>query len=107
MYTGAYRRPEEAVNEVNDYDQVAIGDLVAVSLEGYRPPNLGTVIEILDNSFRIGWLKGGYRKKWVPWPRWPIDSIPKESVIYFGFSLEDEKLTKLNSKFLRRRYKNL
>lgn len=107
MYTGPYRRPEAVVNEVDDYCQVAIGDLVAVNLEGYRPPNLGSVVEIVNDTFRVRWLKGGYTKKWVPWARWPIDDIPKESVIYFGFSLEDEKLTKEDRKFLRRRYKNL
>ena len=108
VYTGAYRKPREEVNEVDDYSQVAIGDLVAVNLEGYRPPCLASVVEVLDDSFRVQWLKGGYRKKWAVWPRWPMSNIPKQSVIYFGFSFDaEDKLTKKDAQFLRKRYKDL
>ena len=49
---------------MDDYSQVAIGDLVAVNLEGYRPPCLASVVEVFDDSLRVQRLKAGYRKKW-------------------------------------------
>ena len=62
---------------------------MAVNLENFRPPNIATVVQIHDDSFKVQWLKGGYTKKWLPWPRCPTDDIPKQSVLYYGFTLED------------------
>lgn len=90
-----------------DYSQVAIGDLVPVNVDGYRPPCLATVIEILEEAFRVKWPKGKYTTKKVPWPQWPIDNIPKKSVIYFRFAFEEDKSVKDDVKILKQCYKML
>ena len=36
-----------------------------------------------------------------------MSNIPKQSVIYFGFSFTEDKLIKNDIQFLRKRYKNL
>ena len=82
---------------------------MAVHLAGnYKPPHLAKVLEVAEIFFNVQWLKGSYKGKWVPWRGWSSSQIPKESVIYFDFQLdENDKLTKEAAQYLRRRYKEL
>ena len=85
------------------------GSFVAGNLAGnYKVPHLRTVLEVTEIFFNVQWLKGSYKRKWVPWHGWTSTQIPKESVIYFDFHLdENDKLTKEAAQYLKRRYKEL
>ena len=84
MYSGAYKRQIAEVTEVDNFEGVLPGSIVAVNLDGnYKPPHLAKVTEVTNTSFIVQWLKGGYKGKWVPWHGWTSSQIPKESVIYF------------------------
>ena len=91
VYTGPYRPPIPNVTEVTKYEDVAVDTLVAVNLENYKPPNVGRVVAVGDEDFTVKWMKGGYRKEWTIDTRWPETLIPKESVIFYGFNLENGK----------------
>jgi len=55
-----------------------VGDVVAVTLENFRPPNIATVLEVNLDTFKVQWLKEGYNKKWTTWPIWPINHTRTE-----------------------------
>lgn len=87
VYSGAYRRQTAVVTEVDNFEGVLPGCIVAVNLEGnYKPPHLAKVKEVTNSSFTVEWLKGTYKGKWVSWPGWTSSQIPKESVIYFDIN---------------------
>ena len=65
MYTGPYRRPDN-VSEVGDYTGVTMGDVVAIHLVGYIPPNIAKAVEVLQSTFKVQWLKGSYKSQWFP-----------------------------------------
>lgn len=109
VYSGAYRRQLPAVTEVDNYEGVLPGSIVAVNLAGnYKPPHLARVNQVTETFFEVQWLKGSYKRKWVPWRGWSSTQIPKESVIYFDIQFdENDKLTKEAAQYLRRRYREL
>ena len=109
VYSGAYRRQLPAVTEVDDFEGVLPGSIVAVNLAGnYKPPHLARVNQVTETFFNVQWLKGSYKRKWVPWRGWSSTQIPKESVIYFDIHLdENDKLAKEAAQYLRRRYREL
>ena len=56
---------------------------MAVNLAGnYKPPHLARVNQVTETFCNVQWLKGIYKRKWVPWRGWSSTQIPKESVIY-------------------------
>lgn len=97
------------VTEVDNFEGVRPGSIVAVNLDGnYKPPHLAKIKEVTNSSFTVQWLKGTYKGKWVSWPGWTSSQIPKESVIYFDIeSDENDKLRKESVQYLRGRYKEL
>ncbi|XP_028517987.1 uncharacterized protein LOC114576108 [Exaiptasia diaphana] len=107
IYTGPYRPPVRSVTQVGSYENVEVGHLVAVNLQNYKPPNIAEVVARTDKEFTVKWFKGGYRKEWKPDNRWPECSIPQQSVILYGFSLENNRFTADTAKFLRRAYKDV
>ena len=41
---------------------------MAVNLaENYKPPDLARVNQVTETFFNVQWLKGSYKRKWVPW----------------------------------------
>ena len=91
--------------EVDNFEGVQQGSIVAVNLDGnYNPSHLTKVGEV-TNSLTMQRLKGSYKGKWVLWPGWTSTQIPKESVIYFDIEVdENDKLRKESAQFLKRRY---
>ena len=94
---------------MENFEGVLPGSIVAVNLAGnYKPPHLARVNQVTETSFNVQWLKGSYKRKWVPWSGWSSTEIPKESVIFFDIQLdENDNLTKEAAQYLRRRYREL
>ncbi|XP_022808901.1 uncharacterized protein LOC111345874 isoform X1 [Stylophora pistillata] len=66
VYSGAYRRQMAVVTEVDNFEGVLPGSIVAVNLEGNcKPPHLAKVKEVTNSFFTVQWLKGTYKGKWV------------------------------------------
>ena len=71
VYSGAYRRQSPEVTEVDNFEGVLPGSIVAVNLAGNcKPPHLAKVLEVAEIFFNVQWLKGSYKGKWVPWRGW-------------------------------------
>ena len=79
-----------------------MGSLVAVNVDGWEPPCIGTVAQLTsDDEVLVSWLQGGYKKAWLPWmtqdeedhrrkKQWTT-SVKREAILLYDF-----KLTKYN-----------
>ena len=94
---------------MDNFEGVLPGRIMAVDLAGnYKPPHLARVNQVTETFCNVQWLKGIYKRKWVPWRGWSSTQIPKESVIYFDIQFhENYKLTKEAARYLRKRYREL
>ena len=80
-----------------DVSTLSVGDFVAVNCENSREPAIGCCKEIFEEDIDIVWMEGEYTSAWKtrkirdPKNRRKIiewrDSIPKLSVLLFGFTL--------------------
>ncbi|PFX27209.1 RNA-directed DNA polymerase from mobile element jockey [Stylophora pistillata] len=78
VYSGAYRRQTAVVTEVDNFEGVLPGCIVAVNLEGnYKPPHLAKVKEVTNSSFTMEWLKES----------WLRSSIHDNVVALEGFNI--------------------
>ena len=67
---------------MDNFEGVLPDSIVAVNLFGnYKPPHLTKVIQVTETFFNVQWLKGTYKRKWVPWCGWSSTQISKESII--------------------------
>ena len=80
-----------------DISTLCVGDLVAVNCENSREPAIGSCTEIFEEDIEIVWMEGDYTSAWKTWKirdpknrrkiiEWR-DSIPKLSILLFGFTL--------------------
>ena len=50
-----------------NFKGVLPGSILAVNLSGnYKPPHLAKFIQVTETFFNVQWLKGSYKRKWVP-----------------------------------------
>ena len=96
MYTGLYVRPS-GVTRVDDiWENVVVGGVVAVSLEGYEKlPVIGKVLEKQEEKVAVEYWKGSWNKKWQPWIHrgtpW-TNELTKNCIYLIGFELLGSKL---------------
>ena len=98
----------------NHLKEMKEGSMVCVLLKNYKKyPVMGKVLEVKDESFKIHYWQGGYRKQWTPhmvyekrsrvpfpWSDW----LPKSCVILSDFILVNNKLTISQKKYLKDKY---
>ncbi|XP_067029829.1 uncharacterized protein [Acropora muricata] len=90
VYRGAYKSHFPAVTEVDNFEGVLPGGIMAFNLAGnYKPPHLARVNQVTETFYNVQWLKGIYKRKWVR--GWSSTQIPKESVIYFDIQFHENK----------------
>ena len=78
VYSGAYKRHFPAVTEVDNFEGVLPGGIMAVNLVGnYKPPHLARVNQVTETFCNVQWLKGIYKRKWVPMAWLVFDSNSK------------------------------
>ena len=82
------------------------GAFAAVHLSNYKKvPIIGTVVEVMEDKFKIRYWVDGYSKQWkehlirkgrgiIPWE----DTLPKTPVILCGFKLDCFSVLKKVSK---------
>ena len=116
-YFGKYKTPTQVSQQAKEVQEAnpVPGMLAAVYLQDYTfnskrkvsRASIGTVIEVLEDSVKIRYLKGDWAKQWVeypkPWEQW----IPKKSIVLYDFSLEDGKLRYHNRKEIKKHYETL
>ena len=115
MYTGRYRNPGNLANrvaQVTDHlSALQEGVLVAVAQAGSKPPIIGKVLGVREDTFDIAYWKGSWRKEWGPWLNhdapW-LDTLPKSCVLLTDFKLGDNaRLQSETVKYLKEEYKKL
>ena len=91
---------------MDNFKGVLPGSIVTVNLSGnYKPPHLAKLIQVTETFVNVQWLKGSYKRKWVPCCGWSSTQISKEIIIYFDIQLDkNDKPTKEAEQYLRRRY---
>ena len=105
---------QRGVIEEASLEEITVGVLVAVECENYKDelPLIAKVLKINAETLEIEWYTGGWKTAWkparkrsekqlVPW----TDTIPKESIKLFDFSLTGgNKLRKATAKRLKEAY---
>ena len=113
MYTGRYQNPHTRsgrVTEVNGHlELLKEGIMVAIAQVNSKPPVIGKVIEVGEETFELCYWKGSWRKAWEPWKiescEWVSDYLPKSSIILIDFKLDDNgKLQSGTAKYLKNEY---
>ena len=117
VYTGS--RQNRAVPADADLSTLNADDLVAVFCENYaREPVIGRCLQINEDSIEVAWMEGSYGSPWKPWKvrdqknkrkvvDW-TDSIPKLSIVLFGFTLTATRhLRKKTIDHLKKEYSKL
>ncbi|XP_077864365.1 nipped-B-like protein B [Saccoglossus kowalevskii] len=113
---GNQGRRAEDVQQVEDYSTLQVGVMVAVFCPEYNElPQIGKVVDVTDDQFKIHWHCGKWNTAWIPhfqrigrkktpWEDWQ----PKESALLWDFHLTARKMLKKTTvEELKIRYRTL
>jgi hypothetical protein len=86
--------------------------MVAIAQSNSKPPVIGKVLEVTEDTFKLCYWKGSWRKEWMPWKvgneLWVSDELPKSSIILVDFQFDSTgKLQSGTKKYLRREYQKI
>lgn len=115
VYTGRYRNPQNLashVTQVQDHlSELQEGVFVAVAQARSKPPVIGKVLDVSEETFNILYWKGSWKKEWALWMNlgapW-VDALPKSCVILTDFKLDSNgRFRSETVKYLKQQYKEL